>query len=217
MAVPVGCWPNANAADISRPAPFLSFFPRLFFFGRAPCQAPCGPMRPHAAPCNPMRPRATPCGPMRPQLRPQLRPHAAPCTGVFRWDPRTQTQETGIQEGLAAPCTAHGAAPRPGRAFPSGTALTRPHSPAAGASQLLDGEISTCVGAANWLLIATNYRARASVPAPPALLGRSALTSAAIYTPTTRPLPLLPSFCVRAPTACRTRVVARCGWGGVGP
>jgi hypothetical protein len=127
--------------------------------------------------------------------------------------PLAQTQETGIQEGLPAPCTAHGAAPRPGRAFPSGTALTRPHSPAAGASQLLDGEISTCVGAANWLLIATNYRARASVPAPPALLGRSALTSAAIYTPTARPLPLLPSFCVRAPTACRTRVVARCGWG----
>jgi hypothetical protein len=68
MAVPVGCWPNANAANSSRPCAFFSFFSGLFF-GRAPCEAPC------EAPCGPMRPHAAPCG------------HAVPCTGGFRSDP----------------------------------------------------------------------------------------------------------------------------------
>jgi hypothetical protein len=65
MAVPaVGCWPNANAANSSRPRAFFFSFPG-YFFGRAPYQAPCDPMRPHAS-CDPMRPHAAPCGPMRP-------------------------------------------------------------------------------------------------------------------------------------------------------
>jgi hypothetical protein len=102
MAVLVGCWPNANAADISRPAPFLSFFPRLFFFGRAPCQAPCGPMRPHAAPCNPMRPHAAPaaapCGPT----------HHTPGFSAGTPGHRDRRQEAGRHERPPAsqgPCT----------------------------------------------------------------------------------------------------------------
>jgi hypothetical protein len=70
MAVPVGSWPNANAANSSlRRAPP----PRFFVCGRAPYQAPhaapCGPARPNVAPCcpGPMRPHTpAPCGPMRP-------------------------------------------------------------------------------------------------------------------------------------------------------
>jgi hypothetical protein len=41
------CWPNANAANSSRPR---AFFFRVIVW-TAPCQAPC-PMRPHAAPCT---------------------------------------------------------------------------------------------------------------------------------------------------------------------
>jgi hypothetical protein len=79
-AVPVGCWPNANAANSSRPRAFFFFLPRaslLFVFwtsdgprdARCQCQAPCGPVRPQIrphAPCNP-EPHAAPaapCGPM---------------------------------------------------------------------------------------------------------------------------------------------------------
>jgi hypothetical protein len=63
MAVPVGCWPNANAANSSRRrAPGLFFG---LFFERAPCPMPHpSSMRPNAAP-----------------IRPQ------PCTGGFRSDP----------------------------------------------------------------------------------------------------------------------------------
>jgi hypothetical protein len=55
MAVPaVGCWPNANAANRSRPRAFSFFLSRVIFWtGPMP-----GPMRPHAAPCGPMRPHA---------------------------------------------------------------------------------------------------------------------------------------------------------------
>jgi hypothetical protein len=54
MAVPaVGCWPNTNAANSSRPRAFSFFLSRVIFW-TGPIHA-----RPHAAPCGPMR------GPMR--------------------------------------------------------------------------------------------------------------------------------------------------------
>jgi hypothetical protein len=84
MAVPVGCWPNANAVNSSRPAPFF------FFLSRANCFFDGPHARPHA------KHYAAPCGPMR--------PHAAPCTGVFRWDPR---------KGLAQRPAAHHLGVRP--------------------------------------------------------------------------------------------------------
>jgi hypothetical protein len=64
MAVPVGCWPNANAANSSRPRAFFFFLPRAnvlfcFVFWTGPMHVP-GPMRSHAAPCGLMRS----CGPM---------------------------------------------------------------------------------------------------------------------------------------------------------
>jgi hypothetical protein len=49
MAVPVGCWPNANAANSSRPRAFFSFFPGLiFYFFPLEERKKGGPMRPHA-------------------------------------------------------------------------------------------------------------------------------------------------------------------------
>jgi hypothetical protein len=70
MAVPVGCWPNANAANSSRPRAFFFFLPRLFFWTGPMPGAPCGPARPGA------RPGATPCGPSPSHM---IRPHAPPC------------------------------------------------------------------------------------------------------------------------------------------
>jgi hypothetical protein len=94
MAVPVDCWPNANAANISRrrvPAPPP---PRVIFWTGpipSPVLTPCGTMR---APCGPMR---TLCGPM-PAPCDHMRPHAShtgpcwscdlcPCDPVLRGFP----------------------------------------------------------------------------------------------------------------------------------
>jgi hypothetical protein len=107
MAVAVGCWPNANAANSSRPCACF-FLPRTicFYFLDGPhatlnyatCQAPCGPVRPHAAP---LRAHAAPCGSMQ--------PHAAPCG--------------------AAPCTMHRRGFLPGPLAP-GALAPRPRRPA---------------------------------------------------------------------------------------
>jgi hypothetical protein len=70
MAVLVGCWPNANAANSSRPRAFSFFIFRVICWTGRPGAARCGPMWPHATSCDPMRPHAAPCGPMH------LWPHA---------------------------------------------------------------------------------------------------------------------------------------------
>jgi hypothetical protein len=107
MAVPVGCWPNANAANISRPRAFffLSSPGRFFVLDGAPHAshhaARCGPVRPGAAPFGPMRPHA-PCNPMH---RGPGFPAGAP-TGQGRR--AGQGEERRIEEGEGAKAKAKG-------------------------------------------------------------------------------------------------------------
>ena len=99
MAVPVGCWPNANAANSSRPRAFFSFFSGLFF-GRPhakPHAAPCGPMA--AAPCGPMH-RSFPPGPLGPWA--SWRPCLCCLRLAARW-PRTLL----FALGCWRPCTSY--------------------------------------------------------------------------------------------------------------